>query len=135
MAHKSMVLAALVVFCGVVFMAGFLTAAEAPDEVTINDPAFGGQNKKGPVKLNHKKHVEDYGVSCTECHHDYQDGKNVWKEGDPVKTCGECHPMEESQGKLYKLKAGTAFHNNCRECHKAQDKGPYKKCNDCHAEK
>jgi hypothetical protein len=56
------------------------------------------QDKRGPVNFTHKKHAEDYQVACAECHHEYENGKNVWKETDPVKKCVECHDPVEKKG-------------------------------------
>jgi hypothetical protein len=111
-----------------------LVMAYLLQEIIIQDPALKAY-KKGPVTLSHVKHAEDYAIDCGECHHVYQDGKNVFKPGDPVKKCGQCHPVRENQGKLYKLSDGTAFHKICRDCHKARNKGPYQKCNECHGNK
>jgi class III cytochrome C family protein len=128
----------LVVFTGLLFLTvGALTAADVPDEVNIENQGY-KSNKKGPVKLSHKKHSADYKIACADCHHDYKDGKNVWKEGDPVKKCGDCHDPKKKQGKTMKLK--NAYHKNCKNCHKDLGKagkptGPFKKCNDCHAKK
>ena len=36
-------------------------------------------------------------------------GKNVWKEGDPVHKCKECHDPKKKKGKAYKLDEVT-FH-------------------------
>jgi hypothetical protein len=125
----------MVALTGLVFLAvGALTAADVPEEVSIENEGY-KSDKKGPVPLSHKKHVDEYGVACTECHHDYQDGKNVWKEGDPVKKCAECHPMETKEAKsagVDKLK--NAYHKNCKNCHKEKGKGPFKKCTECHGE-
>ena len=129
----------LIAFTGLFFLTvGVLTAADAPDDVKIENEGY-KKDKKGPVTLSHKKHNEEYKVNCTECHHDFQDGKNVWKEGDPVKKCGECHDSKKKQGKVMKLQ--NAYHKNCKTCHKTlvkekkSDKAPFKKCNDCHQKK
>ena len=113
---------------------GALTAADVPDEVTIENEGY-KKDKKGAVKLSHKKHNTDYKVTCTECHHDYKDGKNVWKEGEPVKKCSGCHDPLKKEGKVIKLQ--NANHKNCKNCHKALEgkKAPFKKCNDCHEKK
>ena len=37
-------------------------------------------DKKGVVMLSHDKHSVDYRIPCTQCHHDYQGGGNVWKD-------------------------------------------------------
>jgi len=127
----------LVALFGVVFVTvGVLTAADVPDEVIIKNEGY-KSDKKGPVKLTHKKHAVDYKIACNECHHEYKDGKNVWKEGDPVKKCSTCHDPNKKQGDVMKLQ--NAFHKNCKDCHKEASKegkeAPYKKCNDCHDKK
>ena len=128
-----------VVFTGLLFLAaGALTAADVPDELCISEKGYQA-DKKGPVKLTHKKHSVDYKVACTDCHHDYKDGKNVWKEGAPVKKCIACHDPLNKKGKVDKLQV--AYHKNCKNCHKAlikegkSKKAPFKKCNDCHEKK
>ncbi len=136
-----------IILTGLLFLGvGLLTAAdkvESPDEVTIENKGY-KKDKKGSVKLSHKKHNEDekYKVACTECHHEYKDGKtdkNLWKEGDPVKKCSECHDPLKKKGKTKKLQ--NAYHKNCKTCHKKlvkegkSEKAPFKKCNDCHQKK
>ncbi|MGE5839699.1 MAG: cytochrome c3 family protein [Deltaproteobacteria bacterium] len=112
---------------------GTLTAAEVADEITIENKYK--DDKRGPVKLSHKKHSADYNVACTECHHEYKDGKNVWNDKMPVKKCKECHDPEQKQGNADKL--NLAFHKNCQTCHKELKgkEAPWKKCADCHGEK
>jgi hypothetical protein len=111
---------------------------EVPEEISIDSKGY-KNDRKGPVPLSHLDHAESYDVACSECHHEYEDGKNVWEEGDPVKKCGECHSPLKSEGKIKKL--SIAFHKNCKGCHKklAREEGgteaPYKKCSDCHEKK
>jgi hypothetical protein len=73
-------------------------------------------------------------VSCTECHHLYKDGRNLWKEGDHVDKWVNCHDPAVDKGKTIKLQ--NAFHQNCKDCHKEAGKegkkAPYTKCVDCH---
>jgi len=126
------------VFAGFLFLSvGVLIAADVPDEVMIGNDGY-KKDKKGPVKFTHKKHAADYKIACTDCHHEYKDGKNVWKEGDPVKKCSACHDPSKKDGKVMKLQ--NAYHRNCKNCHKDLGKegkptGPFKKCNDCHEKK
>ena len=137
---KKLLTLAMVVFTGLLFLTvGALTAADVPvpDDVSISNDGY-EKDKKGPVKLSHKKHNVDYKVACADCHHDYQDGKNVWKEGEPVKKCGDCHNPKKKQGKVKKLQ--NAYHKNCKNCHKEAKKAgkknaPFKKCNNCHEKK
>lgn len=129
----SVVIVSVALFTGV----GILIATDVPEEISIYSDAF-ERHKKGPVTFSHKKHNVDYKVACTECHHVYKEGKNVFKEGDPVQTCSGCHDALESKGKVKKLML--AYHRNCQGCHKDLEKagkkaGPTKKCNDCHQKK
>jgi hypothetical protein len=124
------VIVSIALFTGV----GILVATDAPEEITLG--AGFDKLKKGPVTFPHKKHAVDTKIACTECHHIYKDGKNVFKEGDPVQKCSACHDPVKSKGKAKKLML--AYHRNCQGCHKELDKagkpaGPTRKCNDCHA--
>jgi hypothetical protein len=110
---------------------------DVPGEFMIDNEGY-KKNMKGPVKLNHEKHIVEYKVACTECHHEYDKAKkNVWTEGQPVKKCSECHDPNKKQGNVSKL--NLAYHKNCKDCHKPLaaegKKVPYKKCNDCHEKK
>jgi hypothetical protein len=121
--------------CSVLITSGILTAADSPEEIIIEGKTY-KSDKKGPVKFSHSKHNTDYGLACTECHHTYKDGVNVWKTGDEVKKCDQCHDVEKTEGNVKKLM--TAFHDNCKNCHKGKNtegkNAPDKKCEDCHLE-
>ncbi len=143
--NKKLLTLVTVVFTGLLFFTvGALIAADVtdPDKVTIENKGY-KKDKKGPVILHHKKHhdpgQDGYKVACTECHHDYKDGKNDWKDCDPVKKCSECHNPLKKEGKVMKLQ--NAYHRNCKNCHKAyikdhpDSKAPYKKCTNCHQKK
>jgi hypothetical protein len=109
-------------------------AAQVIADVVIIENQGYEQDRKGPVKFNHLKHNKEYKASCVECHHLYQDGRNIWKEGDHVDKCVDCHDPAEEKEQAIRLQS--AFHNNCRGCHtemnKQGKKAPDKKCNDCH---
>ena len=129
----------VLVLAGLMFLGvGVLTAADVPDEAVICNEGY-KTDKKGPVKLSHKKHAEEYKVGCLECHHKYENGKNVLKKGDPIQKCAECHSPLKKEGKVLKL--NLAYHKNCKTCHKAimekdpSKKAPFKKCSDCHQKK
>jgi hypothetical protein len=108
---------------------------DVPDVIVIENKVYTA-DKKGPVTFHHAKHNKEYKVSCTECHHLYKDGKNMWKEGDHVEKCVVCHDPAEDKGKTIKLQ--NAFHQNCKDCHKEVNKegkkAPYTKCAGCHIE-
>ena len=126
----------IIAISSVLFLAvGALIAADVPEQIKIENQGY-KSDKKGPVEFHHKKHSTDYNIACIDCHHVYDGGNNVWKEGDPVKKCIECHDPEKS-GDTMKLQ--NAFHKNCKDCHKEISKegkeAPYKKCTDCHGKK
>lgn len=133
---KSILTLMIVLISGILFVGVGVVAAGAPPVFPIENDGY-KKDKKGPVSLSHKKHAKEYGLACADCHHVYEDGKNVYKEGDPVQKCSECHDFKKKQGKAMKLQ--NAYHRNCKDCHKAANKegkkAPFKKCNDCHAKK
>jgi hypothetical protein len=128
---------------------GSLTAADAPEKITMNSTVY-KKHTKGLVEFSHKKHAERKDVACTECHHVYKDGKNVWKQGDAVQKCEACH-SEAKQAKDDKTKMSKkekiqkyhydAIHTNCKNCHKkmidkTSDMGKsLNKCTGCHPSK
>ena len=117
--------------------------AEVVDSAIYNVIAIYNQSfrehKKVPVILSHKKHFTEHNILCTECHHDYKDGKNVWVKTDPVKSCDTCHDPEQDKEEVKKLQ--TAYHTNCKNCHKElvesgkSEDAPYKSCSGCHKER
>lgn len=122
-------------------------AATVPDVLQM-ESAY--PHTRGSVTFTHKKHIEDYKISCGECHHDDQ-GKPLanLKEGDPVQKCFDCHKKpgeikgKEAKGLSDKEKLAyhaNAVHENCVTCHKKfnkDNKGKEEKkapqaCKDCH---
>ena len=110
------------------------SGGEMPEEMIIDNRGYKSE-KKGPVPFSHQTHAEDYGLSCDECHHVFESGKNVWEEGDEVQTCKTCHDPRESKGEAKKLQI--AFHRACKDCHKesGSNEAPYRKCYECHKKK
>lgn len=82
------------------------------------------EHTKGPVEFTHDNHAKNYSTGCNECHHVYENGKNIWKEGMEVKKCEVCHnePTVKKEKSLppdlQKKNLKLAFHNNCRACHR-----------------
>jgi hypothetical protein len=113
-----------------------LGGTEPPDTIIINNDGY-QPDRKGPVHFSHAAHVDHYGVGCVECHHDYENGVNVWKAGDDVLACNECHESGAGDGGMLRLKM--AYHENCRGCHKEEpsieSSVPYNRCNVCHEKK
>ena len=122
----------------------FLVTAQLPDEdVLILHPSLFTKLSQPPVHFNHTEHLDDYGLECTECHHVYKGGRNVWSEDQPVRRCEECHtePTTKNERRLpvakQKLNLKLAFHNNCIGCHRKYNHengaeiAPIR-CQDCH---
>jgi hypothetical protein len=132
----------------VVLVAAFMVGAadqaatKAADVITIKAGLW-TSHTKAPVEFSHKKHAEEYKIACTDCHHKFENGKNVWKQGDPVQKCEACHnePTIQGEKKLppeqQKLNLKLAFHENCVGCHqklkkdKPDTKAPVT-CTGCH---
>lgn len=113
---------------------------EAPDELVIHSEAWGSK-KHVDVRFTHKVHATDYKVECTQCHHIYEKGKNIWRQGADVQKCQSCHTntmtgkeLSAASEKEKKLSLFKAFHDSCRGCHSKEKKGPVK-CTECHAKK
>ncbi len=127
------------VFSGTICFADKTKSGEVADSFVIKKTNVFKKHKKPGVFFTHKKHHTDHKVSCADCHHVYEGGKNVWKEGDKVHKCEECHKTaKKNQGKTLSMYNG--FHKNCRDCHKAEKKKNKKteaptKCTGCHDKK
>jgi hypothetical protein len=89
------------------------------------------------VTFEHKKHIEEYSLSCTQCHHMYNESaKNA------PKPCIECHDLNETKviegirARLLKTSIMTnIYHDTCKPCHEKLQRGgkPFpKKCSVCH---
>jgi hypothetical protein len=90
------------------------------------------QHEKPPVRFSHLRHPKP-GIACEVCHHDYHGGRNLWREGQPVEKCQDCHGLNPKAGVL---DAKDAFHKQCKGCHLSKRKvrqpaGPIK-CDGCH---
>ena len=89
------------------------------------------------VTLPHNKHVEA-GLSCKDCHHIYENGKNILdesklEEGNQDIRCSVCH------GSKFRPNLEQAFHNQCMGCHTRYQKEKKKTgprfCGGCHVKK
>jgi Class III cytochrome C family len=102
-----------------------------PDKVVL-------EGKTRPsVSLPHNRHVEA-GISCKDCHHLYENGKNILdesklEEGNKEIRCAACHGLKS------RLNLEEAFHNQCIGCHRKyqiekKKTGP-RYCGGCHVRK
>ncbi len=149
----------MVAISGVAFLTlGVLTEAKDPPKkpqqevkemVKIENKGYKKDRYNG-VELSHQKHQDEYKnqdgkkIACEECHHVYEDSKNVWKDDEYVQKCVECHnPLKSDPKNKKNKKLQLAFHNNCKKCHKAvvkaglkkEKEAPSKKCIKCMGKK
>ena len=139
MSKKFLVVLAMVVSVFLV-SAGLYAGTEVSDVVKMDDPIY-KKHKKGICEFTHKKHTEDYKISCGECHHDDKGKPLTLKMGDDVQKCSVCHKgTKKIKGKKLSKKEKiiayqkNALHANCIKCHKKEKKGPTK-CKQCHPKK
>jgi len=110
---------------------------EFPDEILIDNKIY-KTDRKGSVYFTHTEHAESYVDACDACHHEYENGQNVWEEGQYVQKCSACHDPQKRNGNVRKL--NIAYHKNCKGCHKmladeGETEAPYRQCTDCHAKR
>lgn len=156
MLKKGLLIAAVVAFIVTGSIGGLQAGTDVADTLMMKNDY---PHKKSIVTFTHKKHSEEYGAKCGDCHHD-ADNKplNDLKMGDDVQKCIECHkkpgevPKElkkEWKDKKVKKKEkdrlsrefhAEALHDNCRDCHKKHNKKTKTKdapttCAKCHPKK
>jgi hypothetical protein len=131
--RKSWFLFIVLICVGLFITSGIIIAADLPETIVIDGKSY-KKDIKGPVNFNHAKHNNELKIGCQDCHHEYENGVNTWKEGDQVKKCAECHDPLKNEGNKKKLML--AYHKNCQNCHKEKAKegseAPTKKCEGCH---
>jgi hypothetical protein len=102
----------------------------------------------GPVRFQHTKHVEAYGVNCGDCHHDDFLEPIESYDPDETYTCTSCHdgegfirgPTAENEldpNERIERRAN-AVHALCLGCHKEFNKRQHlivapEACRSCHA--
>jgi len=120
--------------------------------IKMEDKAY-KKHKKGIVEFTHKKHIEEYKISCGKCHHDKNgNSREILKASDKVQRCIVCHKKAKYiKGKSAKGLSpeekreyhANAIHDNCKGCHKifnknkglkSKDKGAAPiTCKGCHS--
>jgi hypothetical protein len=104
------------------------------DVILINNQDY-DKDRKGPVSFPHKAHAKDYNLLCWDCHHEYEDGENIYSPWGTTLLCADCHDPYEKFDEVVKLK--TAYHLSCKTCHEkmkiyGDEPFAYRKCNRCH---
>jgi nitrate/TMAO reductase-like tetraheme cytochrome c subunit len=151
--NKRLITLLLAAGIAVIFVAtGLQAGTTVEDTFKMEDPGYTKRKKGAPkfklVEFTHKKHAEDYGISCGSCHHDDKGAPiEGLKMGDDVQKCSECHNKFKKDKKNKKdiMVHENALHKNCIDCHKAFniEKNPKDKkgmkgpapasCGKCHA--
>jgi hypothetical protein len=140
---KQLLLLLMVLALGLVFAITNAADQEVPKILTMNSKVYKGAGLQKMIHLpfSHQKHSDKteqkgYNIACSECHHRYEEGKNLWKEGDKVEKCEVCHKEpgptkeekkaarkdKEKQRELIKKYHYSAVHSNCLKCHKDMKK-------------
>ncbi len=149
--NKRLITLLLAAGIAVIFVATGLQAGTTVDDVITMESKVYKKHKKGLSQFTHKKHNEDYAISCDKCHHD-KDGKPLegLKIGDDVQKCDECHNIAKGKNKTHesykKKKDGKAImvdimehkialHENCMGCHKEMKVKKGTSCGTCHPKK
>ncbi len=106
------------------------------ESITISNQVFKSRSRSS-VQFNHGNHMMIEGVSCTDCHHRFENGKNVLDTSELTSEnksifCSSCHMNESS------LK--NSYHRLCIGCHQSMTKSLINKnktaaprlCGECH---
>jgi len=107
---------------------GLHAATEVSDTIKMDYNNYKKRKKAPPkfkfVEFSHKKHNEEYKLSCGECHHDKDHKPLDLKAGDDVQKCVECHTKlaKDKKNKKDPMVLENAMHGNCVTCHKAVNK-------------
>ncbi len=108
-----------------------------PDKIVLDNSKVSGKKTRPAVSFPHNRHAEA-GISCKDCHHLYQDGKNILEESSLTEgkegiRCSACH------GPNSRSNLERAFHDQCIGCHRKVSKENKKTgplfCGGCHVKK
>lgn len=131
MNKKTCAMIFMVIGIAVLFvMTNLYAGTEVCDVIKMENSAY-AKHKKGIVEFTHKKHNEEYKITCGECHHDENKKPLDLKIGDDVQGCIECHKKadyikgKKAKGLSKKQKReyhANAIHDNCKACHKKFNK-------------
>ena len=123
--------------CIIALTISVLTAQ--PEKIIIDNIETFITKQRSSVDFPHGTHMEGE-LECTDCHHDYKDGKNILnedelEEGNSTVKCAYCHGGKTEND--YNLRE--AFHKQCMGCHRKLDKAGEKTgprlCGECHPRK
>jgi hypothetical protein len=93
-----------------------------PESVVVPYPI--GENPKAGIVQKlfaHRRHAQEFRIACGECHHVYENGKNIWNEGMPIQKCSECHdaPWKGQKNLVTSFQLRIFLdHPSCARCHR-----------------
>jgi hypothetical protein len=108
-----------------------------PDKIILDSSKTSDKKGRPAVTFPHNRHIE-VGLACKDCHHIYENGKNVLDEskleaGNQDIRCSTCH------GSKLRPNLQQAFHDQCMGCHmkyhKEKKKTGPRYCGECHIRK
>ena len=119
-------------FMAVVILFSITDLPAQPEDILLDHPEVFEKRARPPVMFSHGRHMEAV-PSCKDCHHQYEDGKNVLDEsalteGSEGIKCSSCHASRD------RIDLQEAFHSQCISCHKEEKTGP-RYCGECHVRK
>lgn len=127
--NKKLLTLLLAAGIAVIFVAtGLYAGTDVADTIKMDSNNYKKRKKAPPkfkfVEFTHKKHHDDYKLSCGECHHDKDNKPLDLKTGDAVQKCVECHTKLEKDKKKKNdpMVLENAMHGNCVDCHKEVNK-------------
>ncbi|MBN2401867.1 MAG: cytochrome c3 family protein [Spirochaetes bacterium] len=102
------------------------------ETIIINNTDTFKQKIRSSVNFPHMNHMTLEGVSCTDCHHRFENGKNVLDSDELTEDnksilCSSCHTGKSSLEK--------AYHRQCIGCHDGKKSGKPagpRMCGECH---
>jgi c(7)-type cytochrome triheme protein len=102
------------------------------ETIIINNADTFKEKSRTPVTFPHANHMTLEGVSCTDCHHRFEKGKNILDASELTEKnksilCGSCHKGKSN--------LETAYHHQCIGCHDGKKRGKPagpRMCGECH---
>ena len=124
----------LLLFIAVILVFPVSDLPAQPDHILLNHPEVFKKRERPPVGFPHDRHMGG-DLSCMDCHHKVENGKNVLDEstlqaGNKGIRCSACHDTKQG------IDLQRAFHHQCLSCHKRREgekktTGP-RFCGGCH---
>lgn len=119
-------LTSLVLYLFVSILAPVVSTAVAEEKAVSDVIVWENEAKTKTITFKHADHSKLAEDKCVVCHHK--------SEGDATKIakCVTCHPKKTEGPDDKRVNYKRAMHKQCKDCHKKSNKGPYKKCSECH---